>query len=186
MSTQTNAPSMPGLAEASISQYRLLKQGTAARSVIHCTAAAADVPVGVSQQAGSTGDMITVRLPSAGTAKVTASVAITKGDKLYTAAAGKVTNVLATGRFVGVAMEAAAADGIVFEMLPSADVAAAFDVVDLAAQTSVAVATTPATVTTPYGYSQAQADAIVANLNAVIADFTDLRAKMVTAGLVKT
>ncbi len=137
MTTQTNAPSMPGLAEGSISQYRILKQGTAARSVVHATATLTDVPVGVSQQGGSTGDMITVRMFSAGTCKVTASIAIVKGDKLYLDAAGKVTNVLGTGRMVGIAMEAATADGVVFEMLPGGEAGeGGFDLTDLQALTA--------------------------------------------------
>lgn len=45
----------------------------------------------------------------------------------------------------------------------------------VAAATSVAVATTAATNSSPYGFAQAQADAIVTNLNAVIADVLQLR-----------
>lgn len=44
----------------------------------------------------------------------------------------------------------------------------------LAAQTAAAVAATAATNVAPYGYAQAQADAIVANLNALRVDHLDL------------
>lgn len=43
-----------------------------------------------------------------------------------------------------------------------------------AAETAVAVATTAATNITPYGYAQAQANAIVTNLNAAVADIAAL------------
>lgn len=46
----------------------------------------------------------------------------------------------------------------------------------LAAATSAAVASTAATSSTPFGYAQAQADAIVSNLNKVIADETNTKA----------
>jgi len=46
----------------------------------------------------------------------------------------------------------------------------------LAAAASVAVATTAATSTTPFGYAQTQANAIVTNLNAVIADEANTKA----------
>ncbi|HVT74580.1 MAG TPA: hypothetical protein VHD61_15710 [Lacunisphaera sp.] len=60
------------------------------------------------------------------------------------------------------------------------------------AQTSVAVATTAATDVSPYGYTQAQADAIVAQLNAAVADIAalttlvnELRTALINARLIK-
>lgn len=41
--------------------------------------------------------------------------------------------------------------------------------------TAVAVATTGATASSPYGYSEAQANAIVTNLNALVADVLALK-----------
>ena len=43
------------------------------------------------------------------------------------------------------------------------------------AATATAVATTAATSTSPFGYSQAQADALVASVNALVADNLALR-----------
>ena len=55
-----------------------------------------------------------------------------------------------------------------------------------------AVATTAATATSPYGFAQAQADALVANINALRVDVlaltvlvNQLRADAVTNGLIK-
>lgn len=41
--------------------------------------------------------------------------------------------------------------------------------------TAVAVATTPATNVVPYGFTQAQADAILAAVNALIVDLADVK-----------
>lgn len=51
------------------------------------------------------------------------------------------------------------------------------------AATATAAATTPATAVTPFGYSQAQADAIRAGVNALITDVASLRTQL-TAALV--
>lgn len=45
-------------------------------------------------------------------------------------------------------------------------------------QTGVAVATTSATNSSPYGYSQAQANAIVTNVNATVTDVAALTARL--------
>ncbi len=73
----------------------------------------------VEQQAFSAGDMVSVRLRSAsGTHKAIANAAITRGANVFTAASGKVGPTIATSFFRGTAMEAAAADGDIIEVLP--------------------------------------------------------------------
>ncbi|HNY41630.1 MAG TPA: DUF2190 family protein [Bryobacteraceae bacterium] len=95
-------------------RWLLAKQGIAANSVAVC--GATDRPIGIMDDVGEAGESITMLL--LGTAPRTlpgvAAVSIAVGDKLYTAAGGKVTNVSATGVYVlGHALTASPADGIV-------------------------------------------------------------------------
>ena len=56
----------------------------------------------------------------------------------------------------------------------------AADITAAAAATAASVATTAATSTTPFGYAQAQADAIVTAVNALIVDVAAIRTKLTT------
>ncbi len=58
------------------------------------------------------------------------------------------------------------------------------DLGDAFSEAATAVATTAATSTVPFGYSEAQANAIVAALNAVIVRQDELIAKLVAKGIV--
>jgi hypothetical protein len=112
MASQTNAPTDVLDASAAVEIYRLV---TAAGA--HCALDANRNHVGVSQQkvaAAGTANL-PIRLPAAGTCKVTASVAIAKGDLLYKAADGKVSDLPTGSVQVGIAKEAASGDGAIFE-----------------------------------------------------------------------
>lgn len=64
------------------------------------------------------GDVRAVRLASAaGTCKMVASAAISQGALVYTAASGKVGPSASTAFVIGTALEAAAADGDVIEVV---------------------------------------------------------------------
>lgn len=80
----------------------------------------AEKDIGTAEHAAiATGDRLTVRLrTAAGTAKMVAKEAIAVGSHLYTEAGGKVQDTNETTSFlVGTAMEAAAADNDVIEVL---------------------------------------------------------------------
>lgn len=82
------------------------------------TAVLADKEIGVLMErveANAHGDVLLRTSP--GTTPMIAAAAITAGATVFTAAAGKVSNT-ATGAFqVGIALEAAAADGDIIEVL---------------------------------------------------------------------
>jgi hypothetical protein len=112
MATQTNAPNDVLDATAAVEVYRLVTASGAA-----CALDTARDWVGVSQQkvtAAGTANL-PIRLPVAGTCKVTASEAIVKGDLLYKAANGKVSKTATSSVAVGRAKEAASGDGSIFE-----------------------------------------------------------------------
>lgn len=83
-------------------------------------AGATDQDIGVTMQYGVSGDVVAVAYVSKqGTHKAIAASAITAGSKVHGAASGKVNDTQATGSFLrGIAMEAAAADGDIIEILP--------------------------------------------------------------------
>jgi len=77
------------------------------------------VPFGTARLAGVTGDVVgVVSANKQGSAKMVASKAIAIGVKVYSTAAGKVTDTFASTGFIeGIALEAAGADGDVIEVL---------------------------------------------------------------------
>jgi hypothetical protein len=112
MATQTNNPGMAVVAGAALVARRLVKyDGT------YCGADAVTDFVGVTQEPRALGEPTPVRFLSAGTAILTASVAITAGALVYKAANGKV-GITNTNALVGIALEAAAGDGIEFQVKP--------------------------------------------------------------------
>lgn len=79
----------------------------------------ADKDIGTLDEASLAADDVrAVRLTSApGTRKCIAAAAITRGARVFTAAAGKVSNTAATAFQYGTALEASAADGDIIEVL---------------------------------------------------------------------
>jgi len=87
----------------------------------------ADKEIGTLEE-DATGDLhvVRVRLRTAtGTRKMIAAAAITAGADCFTAAAGKVSVSASTAFLLGSALEAAAADGDIIEVLPHQLVGAA-------------------------------------------------------------
>lgn len=75
--------------------------------------------IGYATRAGASGDSIAVALHSKqGTVKVVAAAAIAADAIVYSAASGKVSVSASTAYPLGIAMEAAAADGDVIEIMP--------------------------------------------------------------------
>lgn len=98
-------------------RYLLAQKGTAADGII--VNVAATRPWGPVQDEPASGDKATVCLlgSSPGTLKVRASKSIAVGVKVYTAAAGKVTDTNSVGAFmIGRAVTAAGADGDLIEL----------------------------------------------------------------------
>ncbi len=99
---------------------RLVK--LASGTVVLNTATATDDPIGVSLRDGSAADVVSVELiNTGGTIEMTAAGAITSGAVVYAAASGKVQALpaaAATYLKIGIALEAASADGSIIEVLP--------------------------------------------------------------------
>jgi hypothetical protein len=112
VATQTNNPGKTILASATLPAYRLI---TAAGAL--CGADATADIVGVTQAPAVSGNYVETRFLSAGSCKLTASGAISANALVYKAASGKIgtTN---TNRLVGIALEAATADGDIIEVMP--------------------------------------------------------------------
>jgi hypothetical protein len=120
MSQFFESPTRPDTAAGAIAQHLRVK--TTGALVV---ATATDVEIGTMDTPATAAGPATVRLRTAeGTRKMVALTAITKNNPVYAAAGGKVA---ATGSvYVGTALEAAAADNDVIEVLPgpNTDVAA--------------------------------------------------------------
>ncbi len=75
--------------------------------------------IGYACQAGVSGDVVSVALHSKpGTVKAIAAAAISKDAIVYSAASGKVSVSASTAYPLGIALEAATADGDVIEIMP--------------------------------------------------------------------
>lgn len=107
-------------AGAAIGINRLVKLDTTTNQVV-VTSAITDLAIGVALEAATAvGDNVPVQI--FGKAKVVASAAVTLGDQLMptAAASGKVSTAAgATAKSIGVALQAAGADGDVIECLLS-------------------------------------------------------------------
>lgn len=106
--TQTRGEFATLVAAEAIDQHRLVKinsSGQAAICGVH------EDWHGVNERPVASGDAATIRLRrGAGTVTMTAAGAIARGDRVYTAASGKINDVVSRAQ-VGVALEAATADG---------------------------------------------------------------------------
>jgi len=82
----------------------------------------AEKDIGTAQQAAfAAGDVITVKLrTAAGTHKMIAANAFTKGDPAYTAADGEIADSASTAYFVGTVLETASADQDIVEVIYNA------------------------------------------------------------------
>lgn len=113
----TPSPASP-TAAADIPAARLVAIGADGAS----PCGAADTPVGVASRAAKAGEQVRIAYFGHGPARVTASEALAAGDKLTTAADGKVAKHPGSGgkTVLGTALTAASGDGIAFDMLPFA------------------------------------------------------------------
>ena len=106
---------------ADVAAKRLVKLSSS--TVIHNTVVSTDVPIGITDYAADSGDNVAVRLLSeAGTIELTAAGVIAADAVVYAAAAGKVSAISTAGgiyKKIGIAIEAATADGDIIEILPS-------------------------------------------------------------------
>ena len=102
-------------AAGTIAQFARVKLGSGGTIT---AAALADIEIGIAMERAASGDVIPVKLRSGvGTCKAIAAAAITRGANVYSAASGKVS-VSATGAYnLGIAIEAAAANGDIIEIL---------------------------------------------------------------------
>lgn len=108
---------LPFKAGGSIGQNRLVKLDSTAGQVV-VTSAITDAAVGVATVSASSGDLVSVQC--VGVAKLVASGAVSLGDEVMPTASGSgkvVTSSGATARSIGVALEAAGADGDVIAVL---------------------------------------------------------------------
>ena len=101
----------------SLVQYRFVKYDGS-------YAATTDIPIGVLQEptpadASTTAVAVQVATRCNFKLKVTAGEAISAGAKVYLGSNGKVQDTTDTNTFVGVAAEAAGADGDIIEIFPS-------------------------------------------------------------------
>jgi Uncharacterized conserved protein (DUF2190) len=103
-------------ASAAISQYARVKM---ASDGTISAAGLTDKEIGIAQNAAfNAGDIVNVRLrTAAGTLKMIASAAITRGNEVFTAASGKIGNSASTGWLIGRALEAAGANNDIIEVL---------------------------------------------------------------------
>ncbi len=139
-------------------------------------------PLGQSMDTVDDTEMVGVRLPSDGILELTAAAAITIGVPVYGTASGKITSTAVQGAYcIGIAMRAALADGNVIPVLP---LLTPFVVQDLAAVTYAAPEA--GALNTGDGGSDTVIASLRTQLIALAADFADLRAKVIAAGIAIT
>lgn len=114
MGSYVEAPVRSFEAGGAIAQFLRVKLGSGVLSA----AGAEDEDIGTIEIAAlASGDKVPVRIWNAqGTRKMVASAAITSGAKVYGAAGGKISST-ATGNAIGIALEAAAGNNSVIEVL---------------------------------------------------------------------
>lgn len=102
-----------------VSRRVKIKSGTTTVPPEVVYADAGEAHIGTTQQAKGLGDLVAVRLANvAGTVEMVAAEAFAVGALLYGAADGKVADT-AAGAALGLAIEAATADGDIVECIPA-------------------------------------------------------------------
>ena len=117
MSEFSEGPTKTFKTSAAIPQFARVKYEAAGTVAV---AGVADKDIGVAtREAFASGEAIAVRLRSAaGTMKCIAAGPVTNGAEVNTAASGKVDDAAASGSFnMGIALDAATADGDIIEVL---------------------------------------------------------------------
>lgn len=116
MSQYVETPTKTFTAGAAIGKHILVKLSSSKLAV----AGATEQPIGtLEDESFADGDVRAVRLLSAqGTIKCVAGAAVAEAAVVYGIAAGKVDDVADSNVRVGIALEAATADGDIIEVLP--------------------------------------------------------------------
>ncbi len=125
----------------------------------------------VSTLVGNTAALVNelVWVATGGVAYANAGAAITRGNPVgISGTSGRVDDI-AAGNAIGIALEAASGTGVAVKIWIKSGPAGIIGFTPLAAVDLTAVAATGSTSTTPFGYTQSQADAIVTQLNLIIA-----------------
>ena len=170
------------VAAAAITKNLLLSLDSADKLAL-CTATTR--PMGQAMDTVDIAELIGCRLPADGIQELTAVVAISFRDLVYTAAGGKITNVAVDGSFlVGMALEASAADGDVIAVLPLGGSSGGFLVQDLPAVTTTTV--NAGTANSGDATTDTVIDSIRTQLIALQVDVAGMRAAMVASGLFVT
>lgn len=117
MRTATNNPAITAPTGTATTKFKLVAINSDGEADL---CGATDQPVGTSMDDTDAGEPQGIRLFSAGTTPMVAAAAITRLAPVYTAASGKITSTPVEGcKLVGIALEAAGADGDEIEVLPA-------------------------------------------------------------------
>lgn len=161
-----NNPSISAPAGTAVAPHRLATINADGEADYGSTT---DTPIGVTTEECDAGALQGLRLFSAGVTPMTAAGAIARLAPVYAAASGKVSaTAVDGGRLIGIALEAAGADGDLIQVLPQALAA-------LIAQTVAA-----ATYVAPAGGATVDAEARAA-LAQLAADVAAIRAALVAS-----
>jgi hypothetical protein len=176
MPPPTNNPALSFVAGTAITKALL---ATIAAGVLDLCGAT-DLPLGCTMDTVDAGAQQGLRMFSAGTMTLTASGAITKLAPVYTDAGGKITATRVTGSHcIGVALEAAAADGDLIEVMPLAVLGQMVK--------SLAALTAAAANAGAINSGDATTDAVITSLRtqytALLADVTAMRTQLIASGL---
>ena len=119
MASYTVGPEMTFEAGATLAQYTLVKMGSGGTITNSTGVASEDNDVfGVVQESAVSGDSVLVTsLAGVASFKVLVGGAISKGAKVYTAASGKGSATATSLTYLGLARQAATADGDIIEVV---------------------------------------------------------------------
>lgn len=115
MSTQLRSTSFSAVTAEAITRFQAVYLNSSGQWAVATTSTAPAIGIAIDTVA-SGGTLAAELFTSGGSLKMIAAEAISAGSNVYQAAAGKVADTVA-GAFLGVALDAAAADGDVIEVL---------------------------------------------------------------------